>query len=258
MSILFGDIVFGPIHSRRLGKSLGINLLPLSKKLCTFDCAYCECGWSPREEIQQNKLMKAVELLQIAENSFKELSKEGASIDAITFAGNGEPTFHPDFPEIIEGIILLRNNYLPDAKIAVLSNASMLHKPDIFRVLSKIYYNIQKLDAGSNETFRKLNRPLYDIHLNDIVDNLCRFNGNVIIQTLLVKGEVDGLWVDNTTEEEIELWLQHLTRIKPRSIMLYPIDRKAPASGLMKIDPAFFESLKIRIKALGLEAEVYL
>jgi wyosine [tRNA(Phe)-imidazoG37] synthetase (radical SAM superfamily) len=258
MSILFDDIVFGPVKSRRLGSSLGINLLPLTHKICSFDCAYCECGWTENTGEPFNGLMSAAEILAIANVRFIELQKHQIHIDAITFAGNGEPTLHPEFSVIIDGIIALRNSFLPKAKIAVLSNASMLHKPEVFAALSKIWYNIQKLDAGTERMFRLLNRPIVSLSLQEVVENLCRFNGNLMIQTLLVKGEVNGEWVDNTQEEELEAWFGHLVRIKPRRVMLYPIDRQTPASKLRKVDERIFESVKQRLDMLGIASEIYL
>jgi len=257
MAILFDDIVFGPVNSRRLGISLGINLLPLTHKICTFDCAYCECGWTLTAEAGASRLTSGDVILDAARREFEKLSAAGRHIDAITFAGNGEPTLHPDFPEIIDGIIVLRNQYLPESKIAVLSNASTLDNPGVFNALSRIYYNIQKLDAGTESTFRLLNRPAESLSLQKIVDNLIRFDGKLMIQTLLVKGEVEGEWVDNTREEELNAWLEHISRIRPRYVMLYPIDRRTPAGGLQKVEEEVFEEVIRRLSVAGIEGKVY-
>lgn len=257
MAILFDDIVFGPVNSRRLGISLGINLLPLTHKTCTFDCAYCECGWTQATETNGNRLFSGEVILEAAQREFEKLSAAGRQIDAITFAGNGEPTLHPDFPEIIDGIILLRNQYLPKSKIAVLSNASTLDNPKVFNALSQIYYNIQKLDAGTEAAFRLLNRPLEPLSLQHLVDNLIRFEGKLMIQTLLVKGEIKGEWVDNTCEEELSPWFDFVSRIRPRFVMLYPIDRSTPATGLQKVEPEVFEEVIRRLGEAGIEGKVY-
>ncbi len=257
MSILFDDIVFGPVNSRRMGKSLGINLLPLTHKICSFDCVYCECGWTMNTEVEEEKLIRGDELLRLAEEGFIRVVKNNIAVDAITFAGNGEPSLHPDFPQIIEGIIALRDKYLQHSKIAVLSNASMLHKADVVNVLSKIWYNIQKLDAGSERMFRLINRPPASLSLNEVVENLCRFEGKLMIQTLLLRGEIDGKYIDNTTEEEVELWISHVVKIKPRYVMLYPIHRAPPSSGLQKIEPEVFEAVKKKLEKAGVDAKIY-
>lgn len=255
--ILFDEIVFGPVKSRRFGVSLGINLLPLHGKMCSFNCVYCECGLNEDHKKEKNKLFTAEEINTSLRNRFVALNSGGLIPDNITFAGNGEPTLHPDFENIIENAIRLRNEFFPKAKITVLSNATRLDRPAVKRALLKIDNNVLKLDAGTDATFQSINRPTHPLTLAQVVENLKGFGGNLTIQTMLVRGEVDGKTVDNTTEEELTLWLQHIESIKPKLVMLYPIDRQTPYNTLEKVPKAEFQSLAKRIEAIGIKVEVF-
>ncbi|MEE4177393.1 MAG: radical SAM protein [Bacteroides sp.] len=253
---LFEQIVFGPIRSRRLGISLGLNLLPLNKKHCTFNCLYCECGWTlpqtdkavfpGREEVRE-ELGKKLASMQA----------KNAMLDAITFAGNGEPTIHPEFAEIIDDTIILRDQYYPKANISVLSNATKAGKPKVASALKKIEQNILKLDAGTEETFQKINNPKINISLEDILQNLRQFKGQMIIQTLFVKGHYRGVSFDNTTEEELTAWLRHLYELQPKLVMIYPIARATPAEDVEKIGPDKLWEIAQRVESLGIATEVY-
>lgn len=253
---LFEQIVFGPIRSRRLGISLGINLLPQNKKWCTFNCLYCECGWTlPKNTGQafpeREEVKKEIELRLAA------MQAKNAMLDAITFAGNGEPTLHPAFAEIIDDTISLRNKYYPASRIAVLSNASKAGEPKVAGALKKIEQNILKLDAGTEETFRKINNPKSGITLAEILENLQLFKRQMIIQTLFVKGSHQGVEFDNTTDEEIEAWLGHIERLQPRLVMIYPIARATPTEDVDKISPDKLLQIAGRVEALGIATEVY-
>lgn len=255
--ILFDEIVFGPIKSRRFGVSLGINLLPLQAKFCSFDCIYCECGLTESQKQRKPVLFTADQIKESLQNRFEALKQDGLQPDTITFAGNGEPTLHPAFGEIIDNTIALRNQFFPKAKITVLSNATRLHKPEVRQALLKIDNNVLKLDAGTNETFQAINRPNSPITIENVVDQLISFDGDVTIQTMLIRGDVDGNYVDNTTPAELQLYCEHLIRIKPKLVMLYPIDRQTPYRSLEKVSLAEFETLVAKIHSLGIKAEVF-
>ena len=229
---LFHELIFGPVRSRRLGNSLGINLLPPERKICTFDCVYCECGWTS-DESDKGDMPTRKQVYDALEERLIRLQAKNNVPDSITFAGNGEPTIHPDFTGVVEDTISLRNKYFPHAEVTVLSNSSTIHKPAIFNSLNKVDNNILKLDAGTEESFRLINRPANkSLTLDSIVQNLRKFRQKAIIQTLFVRGEVDGIRIDNTTPEEVHAWINHIRFIRPRYVMLYPIDRQTPAPGL--------------------------
>jgi len=177
--------------------------------------------------------------------------------DNITFAGNGEPTLHPEFETIIDNTILLRNTFFPKAHITVLSNATRLDRENVKRALLKIDNNVLKLDAGTNATFQAINRPSGPITIHQVIAGLKSFDGHLTVQTMLVRGEVDGIYVDNTTEEELSLWLQHIQEIRPQQVMLYPIDRMTPYRTLEKVPKPEFDALVAKVKALGIKAEVF-
>jgi wyosine [tRNA(Phe)-imidazoG37] synthetase (radical SAM superfamily) len=255
--ILFDEIVFGPVKSRRFGVSLGINLLPLHGKLCSFNCIYCECGLNENYKKEKQKLFSADEIARSLRSRFVALKSGGLNPDNITFAGNGEPTLHPEFEAIIENTISLRDEFFPKAKVTVLSNATRLDRENVKKALLRIDNNVLKLDAGTNITFQAINRPTNTITLGKVVDGLKSFGGNLTIQTMLIRGEVDGKRVDNTTEEELALWLGYIAEISPKLVMLYPIDRQTPYSTLEKVPEVEFQSLAARIEALGIKAEVF-
>jgi wyosine [tRNA(Phe)-imidazoG37] synthetase (radical SAM superfamily) len=255
--ILFDDIVFGPLKSRRFGISLGINLLPAKAKICSFNCIYCECGLTGNEVIEKTRLFTPEEIKHSLEERFKALQNENVYPDSITFAGNGEPTLHPKFDIIVGEVIKLRDTYFPESKITVLSNATMLHKPSVHAALLKIDSNVLKLDAGTQATFDQINRPVKKILLTEVINQLCAFKGNVMIQTLFLRGMLDGHPVDNTTKAEVDAWLVHLKRIQPKMVMLYPIDRRTPVETLEKITLDELDAIADQVKGIGLNAEVY-
>jgi wyosine [tRNA(Phe)-imidazoG37] synthetase (radical SAM superfamily) len=255
--ILFDEIVFGPVKSRRFGISLGINLLPLQGKLCSFNCIYCECGLNETSKKQKPALFKAAEINASLQSRFEALKTDGLHPDNITFAGNGEPTLHPEFGIIIENTIRLRDEFFPNAKITVLSNATRLDRENVKNALLQIDNNVLKLDAGTNGTFLAINRPTNLITLEKVVEELKKFEGHLVIQTMLIRGEVEGIQVDNTTENELSLYLGHLQEIKPKLVMLYPIDRQTPYRTLEKVPESEFAALAARIEEMGIKAEVF-
>lgn len=256
--ILFDQIVFGPIKSRRLGISLGVNLLPTDSKYCTFNCVYCECGWNRKAEDgvhlpTREEVAKAMELKMAAYANAPVEEKP----NSITYAGNGEPTIHPEFAGIIDDTIRLRNKYLPEAKITVLSNATLLQKGKVFEALSKIDNNVLKLDAGTEEMVKRINLPSPSFNFEKLVEHLESFNGHLIIQTLFLRGSYNGKVIDNTTEEEVDAWLKLLEKIKPQYVMIYPIDRETPAEDLQKINKVQLQAIADRVEALGIKTQVY-
>lgn len=255
-TILFDKIVFGPIHSRRLGVSLGINLLPIDGKLCSFDCIYCECGLNG-ERRTHTKLPVREEVKTALEEKLLAMQKECIAPDVITFAGNGEPTMHPEFEGIIEDTIVTRNRYFPNAKIAVLSNSTMLHKESVFRALNKIEDNILKLDSVLDDRIQQLNVPNSPAFTFErLLEQLSRFKGNLIIQTMFLQGEINGESVDNTTEVEIKGWIDALKIIKPKQVMIYTIDRETPLKGLKKVSKEALDAIADQARKEGFDVTV--
>lgn len=255
-TFLFNEIIFGPVSSRRLGVSLGINLLPTDYKFCTFNCVYCECGWTLKAD-KKIKLPTTDEVKSELEKVLEEYADQGKEINSITFAGNGEPTIHPDFAQVIDDTIELRNMWMPEANISVLSNASQLNKTKVTDALQKVDQNILKLDAGTEETYRLINMAQEHLKFDKIVDYLKSFDGNLIIQTLFIRGSHDGNSFDNTTDTEVNAWLELLKEIQPQSVMLYPIERDTPAEGLEKVSQETLEKIAAKVEAIGIKTEVY-
>ena len=232
------EIVFGPIHSRRLGSSLGINLLPEKGKLCNFDCIYCECGWN-KDGRGDKAIPDAEKLRKALEAKLKDCVKNGVGIDSITFSGDGEPTLNPDFPEIISITIELRDKYFPSAKVSVLSNATRVGKPEVFEALKKVDNPILKLDAPTDELVRKINQPQGDYHVADVVESLRKFDGNFVLQTMFLRSPD----FDSSSPEVLDGWMAIVRDLKPREVMVYTLDREAPAEGLEKFTAEEMESL---------------
>lgn len=253
---LFNSIVFGPVKSRRLGVSLGMNILPPKIKFCTFNCIYCECGWTDACDIETAQFYTPAEIREALESQLKFLKEQDIIPDAITFAGNGEPTTHPQFDIIVDDTNELRDKYFPEAKVAVLSNSSMLSNEKVVQSLMKTY-NIMKLDAGSEHTFQMINNPKTNIRLNDIIDGLKKFNGKLIIQSMFLRGSIGSEIIDNTYGIELETWLQHLIAIKPREVMIYSIDRRPPLAQLEKISKEELMQIAERVRQLNLKCSVY-
>lgn len=255
-TLLYSDIIFGPIHSRRLGISLGINLLPLKRKFCTFDCVYCECGLG--EMFAQNPLPTAEDIAQALREKLQALQAEGITPDVFTFAGNGEPTLHPEFPQIVDVVTALRNEFFPQAKVSVLSNATQIHREEIRLALLKVDNNILKLDAAYDDTMRQMNRPWnQDYNVADLVKNLQAFEGRLIVQTMFLKGSYQGRSFDNTTPQEVEAWIQQVAAVRPASVMIYSLDREAPVKTLEKIPVEKLREIAEQLKkATGITASV--
>lgn len=258
-TVLYPDIIFGPVHSRRLGLSLGINLLPIQRKFCTFDCVYCECGLGDMEGVK--KLPTADQLETALRTRLEKMRAEGQCPDVLTFAGNGEPTLHPEFPEIVELVRKVRDELFPTAKISVLSNATQIGRSEIRQALLRVDNNILKLDSAFEETMRQMNRPWRkEFTVATLVENLKAFQGRLIIQTMFLRGTYQGRLFDNTTEQEVSAWIRLVTEIAPQGVMIYSLDREAPVSTLEKIPAATLRQIGDRLqaatRAAGLEVKV--
>ena len=252
---LFDNIIFGPVKSRRLGVSLGINLLPVDAKICSFDCIYCECGFNTT--MKKSPLPTREQVFATLETKLAQMVTANELPDVITFAGNGEPTLHPQFEGIIDDTILLRDRYCPEAKVSVLSNSTRVHKPSVFRALLKVDNNILKFDSAFDKTVQRLDRPVSKhFEVKWQLEQLKKFEGNLIIQTLFLRGKLaDGI-IDNTTEEEISAWLEALKIIHPKQVMIYSIDRETPTKGLEKVPLATLQKIADRARAIGFDVMV--
>lgn len=252
-TIIFPSPIFGPIKSRRLGISLGVNLLPADGKICTFDCIYCECGFNS-ERRPKRRIPQRHEVADALEMKLAEMKADGALPDVITFAGNGEPTVHPQFNEIIDDTIALRDRYCPEAKVSVLTNATMLSKPTVFEALLKVDNNILKLDTVDTAYIQRVDRPngIYDVR--EIIGYMKKFGGKAVIQTMFLKGEVDGVDVSNTVEEYVAPWIEAVKEIAPREVMIYTIDRETPQKGLIKATHEELDRIVKRLTDAGIKA----
>lgn len=252
---LFNNIIFGPVRSRRLGVSLGVNLLPVDAKICSFDCIYCECGFNTT--MQESPLPTREQVYAALKAKLREMVAANESPDVITFAGNGEPTLHTQFKDIIDDTIALRDRYCPEAKVSVLSNSTRIHKPAVFRALQQVDNNILKFDSAIESTVQRLDRPVSkQFTVNRQIEDLKRFNGNLIIQTLFLRGKLKDGAIDNTTEEEVSLWLEALKIIRPKQVMIYSIDRETPTKGLEKVPLETLQQIAERTRKIGFEVMV--
>ena len=251
--MLFDSIVYGPIRSRRLGVSLGMNLMPTTAKLCTFDCVYCECGWNQpvshpiiptREQVRE---ALASRLIALSPNS----------IDVITFSGNGEPTLHPEFLGIIEDTCALRDQYCPKAKISVLSNSTQLGRQDVVEALRLCDNRILKLDSAIDATMRLIDKPVNtNLTVEQIAQWLALFDGDFTLQTCFLRGEYCGQTIDNTTSEELKAWYSMIERLHPQQVMIYVIDRATPLQTLSKVPAAEMEAIASPLREKGIDVIV--
>ena len=253
-TIIYPSPIFGPVRSRRLGISLGVNLMPADGKVCTFDCVYCECGFNadrrptlPRPTREQ--------VAAALEEKLKEMVFDGELPDVITFAGNGEPTAHPRFAEIVDDTLQLRNQYCPKAKVSVLSNSTFIHRPEVRTALMKIDNNILKLDTIDPIYINNVDRPTQkSYNVEDIIGHMKEFHGHIIIQTMFMQGTLsNGFSVDNTKEEYVAPWLDAIRQIAPQEVMIYTIDRETPDHNLKKASHKTLDGICERVKAMGIK-----
>lgn len=250
--MLFQQIVYGPIHSRRLGTSLGINLMPADCKLCTFNCIYCECGWNTPVHSPQ---------LPTREEVRKQLQAQLAALDCpldvITFSGNGEPTLHPEFEGIMEDTCNLRDQYCPMAKVSVLSNSTQLFRPEVVRALKKADQRIMKLDSAVDETMQLIDLPVNkQLTVKQLQNYLEVFQHDFTLQTCFLRGEYEGKHIDNTTEEELNRYYQLVEELAPKDIMIYVIDRLTPCKTLEKIEPKKMNEIATELRKRGFKVMV--
>lgn len=255
MTSLFHDIIFGPIRSRRLGLSLGVNLLPTASKLCSFDCIYCECGWNA-ENPGKRRFNAREDVRTQLEAALRRMVDAGTPPDVITFAGNGEPTMHPQFEDIIDDTLTLRDALCPSAKVSVLSNATQIGREQVRRALMRVDNNILKLDSALDDTVRRMNNPMGGYTVAQTVRNMELFGGKFILQTMFLRGEYDGEPIDNTTEEEVSAWLQIVEQLRPQQVMIYSLDRDTPCPTLEKVPREELERIAARVEALGIACPV--
>ncbi len=250
-TIIYPSPIFGPIHSRRLGVSLGINLLPADGKSCTFDCIYCECGFN-KDHRPKQKLPTREEVAAALEAKLLDMKANGPCPDVLTFAGNGEPTSHPHFAEIIDDTIRLRDKYFPKAKVSVLSNSTFIHRKAVHDALMRVDNNILKLDTVCEPFIRRVDRPVGFYSVASIIEGMKAFGGRLIVQTMFLKGTSGGESVDNTGEEFVAPWLEAVKDIAPSEVMIYTIDRETPDKGLEKATPSELDAIRDRVIAMGI------
>lgn len=252
-TVLFTSTIFGPIHSRRLGTSLGVNLMPRDGKVCTFDCLYCEAGFNAQGTGKAG-LPSREDVFRLLDEKLSAMKSAGENLDVITFSGNGEPTLHPHFCEIIDDVISLRDKYFPKVKISVLSNSTRIDRKDVAEALCRIDNNILKLDSAITATVKKVDRPVSEnFDVRKTIEYLSQFGEKCIIQTMFLKGEYEGVTFDNTTDEEIDALIEAYKQIKPSEVMIYSIDRKTPATGLVKIEKSELDVIADKISKAGIK-----
>ena len=252
-TIIYPSPIFGPVKSRRLGVSLGINLLPADGKVCSFDCLYCECGLNATHRAK-SPMPTREEVSAALEKKLIEMLGNGETPDVLTFAGNGEPTIHPHFGAIIDDTIALRNRYCPAAKVSVLTNSTLITRPAVFEALCKVDNNILKLDTVNSEYIAFVDRPTGAYNLNAIISKLKEFGSKAVIQTMFMKGTVDGRSVDNTADSYVLPWLNTVKEIAPREVMIYTIDRETPVEGLMKATREELDRIVALLEKEGIKA----
>ncbi|MDE7413304.1 MAG: radical SAM protein [Muribaculaceae bacterium] len=251
-TILFHSTIFGPIHSRRLGTSLGINLMPADGKVCSFDCIYCEAGYNAQGAGKAG-LPSREKVKEDLERKLSEMHSNGDPLDVITFSGNGEPTLHPEFGGVIDDTLELRDRYYPDAKVSVLTNSTRIFDPMVAEALKKVDNNILKLDSAIDPTMRLIDQPASkEFTVDRLVEALKQFSGTGIIQTMLLRGTHQGRKVDNTTPEEIDALLKAYKEIGPKEVMLYSLDRSTPEENLQKVEKEEIERIAGKVREAGI------
>lgn len=255
-TVLFHSTIFGPIKSRRLGVSLGINLMPNDGKICSFDCLYCEAGFNAQGP-GKDGIPSRDSVKKGLKRKLEEMKAAGDTLDVITFSGNGEPTLHPHFLEVVKDVMRLRDTYFPEAKVSVLTNSTMAGKPHVVEALKLVDNNIVKLDSAIPSTFHTVNRPGSPNMIPEgVIDDLMQFKGQCIVQTMMLRGEYEGKHFDNTTDNEVNALIEAYKKIEPREVMIYSIDRKTPAENLQKVTADELEAIATRIRAAGFKVQV--
>lgn len=256
-TILFHSTIFGPIHSRRLGVSLGVNLMPSDGKVCSFDCIYCEAGYNA-QGTGKSGLPSREKVREDLEKKLSDMHYNGDSLDVITFSGNGEPTLHPDFAGVIDDTLALRDRFYPDAKVSVLTNSTRIFDPAVAEALKKVDNNILKLDSAINPTMRLIDAPVSkEFTVERVVEALKQFKGTGVIQTMLLRGEHNGQHVDNTTPEEVDALIKAYKEIAPKEVMLYSLDRSTPEEKLKKVEKEELDRIADQVREAGINVISY-
>lgn len=256
-TFLFDKIIFGPVYSRRLGVSLGINLLPSNRKVCNFDCIYCECGLTHTADVDDEKMPSREQVKNALFQTLEDMAASDQDPDVITFAGNGEPTIHPDIAGIIEDTIEVKNIFFPDSRIAMLTNSTTIMVPEVREALKMVDKCILKLDSALDSTLQLHNKPGVELNAEELIDSLANLDFDIIIQTMFIKGNIDKRDLDNTTEEELDALLKAYVKIKPSEVQIYTISRDAPdGHDIRKVDPETLHSIAERVKKTGIKTQV--
>jgi wyosine [tRNA(Phe)-imidazoG37] synthetase (radical SAM superfamily) len=253
---LYESKIFGPVQSRRLGSSLGINLLPVDAKICNFNCIYCECGWTDLKKINKATFPTPAAIHKELQATLKELRLIDQLPDNITFAGNGEPTLHPRFAEIMDDVSWLRNKFSPGSRITVFTNGTMLNRKEIVDALKKADHRIIKLDAGTQTEFLQIDQPIVHRTIDWLKEHIKYFDSKVTIQSLFLRGYYGGKLIDNTSAPSVKAWLELINEIKPESVMLYSIDRPTAAPSIQKIDKDVLLEIAEKVEELGIRTQV--
>lgn len=254
-TIIYPSPIFGPVHSRRLGISLGINLMPGDGKVCTFDCVYCECGFNKDFRPKSPRPTKE-EVSKALESKLCEMEKEGQLPDVLTFAGNGEPTCHPDFPAIVDEVLALRDKYCPAAKVSVLSNSTMIGRKEVFDALCRLDNNILKLDTVDADYIRRVDRPVIRYDVDELIERMKDFKGRLIVQTMFMNGESEGADVSNVSDRYVLPWMEAVCAIAPKEVMIYTIDRETPDHDLRKATHEQLDRIAEMLRARGVVVQV--
>lgn len=254
-TVIYPSPIFGPVHSRRLGVSLGINLMPGDGKICTFDCIYCECGFNADRRPTLPRPTRS-EVRDALSRRLEQMRREGPAPDVLTFAGNGEPTAHPEFAAIVDDVIALRDQFFPSARISVLSNATRAHLPEVKRALLRVDNNILKLDTVDPDYIRRVNRPAGVYDVRRIVETLCGYDGQLIVQTMFMRGSDQTGSVDNTSDSYVMPWLDAVRAIRPRAVMIYTIDRETPDHNLLKATHEDLDHIAALVRSAGIDCTV--
>lgn len=254
-TVIYPSPIFGPVHSRRLGVSLGINLMPGDGKICTFDCIYCECGFNTDRRPTLPRPTRS-EVRDALSRRLEQMRREGPAPDVLTFAGNGEPTAHPEFAAIVDDVIALRDQFFPSARISVLSNATRAHLPEVKRALLRVDNNILKLDTVDPDYIRRVNRPAGAYDVRRIVETLCGYDGQLIVQTMFMRGSDQTGSVDNTSDSYVMPWLDAVRAIRPRAVMIYTIDRETPDHNLLKATHEDLDRIAALVRSAGVDCTV--
>jgi len=254
---LWDKIAFGPVHSRRLGNSLGVNVSPTTQKICSFDCIYCECGWTLEKNINPEFFFSVEEIISAIEKKLRACIETNTPIDSITFSGNGEPTLHPDFSQIIDFLITLRNTYYPKTAITCLSNATQLTNPHVLVALQKIENPVLKLDAVTEPLFKLINKPIIPVSVEEIIQHLRQLKGNFILQSLFFKGKFNGQFFNNAADPHLSVWMDTVKQLRPQNVMLYSLDRDTPAQMLERIPIEHLQNIAQQLHTFGILANAY-